>query len=445
MSEFCIKTTPSNKTLYRADILYFKEDGDTFSDFKPIHIKDGAIVIENGSICYCGEFTDAAKTIDDRATIVDYSGKLIMPGLIDAHTHSAQLDVIASYGEQLLDWLHNYTFLAEQRFDDLSYANQASAFFLDNCLKAGTTSAAIFCTVHKEATDALFEQASKRNMRIIAGKVMMDRNAPENLTDTAQHSYDDSKDLINKWHNKGRAQYAITPRFAITSTEQQLMAAQALAKEYPDVAVQTHISENHSEIDHTLSLFKWATDYLSVYERFELIRHNSLLGHGIHLSHHELNRIAEHQARIVFCPSSNLFLGSGLLDLAHLEHHNITTGMATDVGAGTRLCMLNTLSSAYQVGQLNHNPLGAMKAFYMATRGNAIALNIADKVGLLEPGYEADFIVLDSNNNDLLMHKQSIASDLHEQLFNLMILGDERAIARTYVNGECLYNRDAST
>jgi len=272
--------------------------------------------------------------------------------------------------------------------------------------------------------------------------VMMNRNAPEFLCDTPESSYQDSKALIEKWHNKGRQLYAVTPRFAITSTEEQLQKAGQLLEEYPDVYMQTHISENKDEVAFTKELFPDSLDYLDVYDQYGLLGQRSVFAHGIHLTPREHQRFRETQSSVSFCPTSNLFLGSGLLDIKELEQENVPYSVATDVGGGTSFSMLQTLNEAYKVTQLNGNKLSALKSLYLATLGNAKTLQLEDKIGSFKEGNEADFAVLDFNSTPLMSLKQSKCKTLAEKLFAMIILGDDRAVRATYVAGNCVHDRD---
>jgi len=312
-----------------------------------------------------------------------------MAGFIDPHIHFPQTQVIASWGSQLLDWLNNYTFPEESRYSDATLAETMARRFYDQLVGHGTTTAVAFCSVHKESAEAFFAEAARRDMRMIGGKVMMDRNAPEALRDTPQSGYDDSKELIAKWHGRGRALYAITPRFAITSTPEQLEMAGALAAEHPDCHIQTHLDENHAEIEFTAELYPNARDYLDVYQSYGLLGPKSLFGHCIHLKEREIAALAETGSHPVFCPTSNLFLGSGLFDDAGLRARGIVSGVATDVGAGTSYSMLQTMNEAYKVLQLQNQKLHPFRAFHWITRGNAVALGLEDRIGTLDAGTAA--------------------------------------------------------
>jgi guanine deaminase len=364
-----------------------------------------------------------------------------MPGFIDTHIHYPQVDVIASYGKQLLDWLNNYTFPTEIQFEDPDFAKETANFFLDELVKNGTTTALVFGTKHKQSVDAFFEASSARNTRMICGKVMMNRNAPDELCDDVQSSFDDSQALIDQWHGNGRQLYAVTPRFAITSTGEQLGKAGELLKNNPSIYMQTHLSENKDEIAFTMKLFPERKSYLDIYDHYGLLGPRSVFAHGIHLEDEDFKRLADTQSSISFCPMSNLFLGSGLFKLETANKFNTQVSVATDVGGGTSFSMLQTLSEAYKVCQLNGYSLDAKQAFYMATLGNAKTLMLDDKIGNFESGKEADFIVVDLESTALMARKQSKCKSLDEALFSLMILGDDRSIAETYVAGEQIYKK----
>ena len=427
--------------LFRASVLHFLSDPDVNGDNAYQFFADGALVVESGHVVELGEARELRGKYAD-AELVDYSGKLIIPGMIDTHIHFPQVEVIASYGEQLLDWLNNYTFPAERQFEDKEYASKIANFFLDELLKCGTTTALVFGTVHKQSVEAFFEASEKRNTRMICGKVMMDRNAPEFLTDTPESAYEDSKALIEAWHEKGRQLYAITPRFAITSTHEQLEKAGQLMAEYPDVFMQTHISENKDEVAFVRELFPEAKDYLDVYDEFGLLGPRSVFAHGIHLEPREHARLRETGASVSFCPTSNLFLGSGLLDVAKLEEEQVSYSVATDVGGGTSFSMLQTLNEAYKICQLQGQKLSPLKSLYLATLGNAKSLQLDDKIGSFQSGREADFAVLDFDATPLMSLKQSKCTTLDEKLFAMIILGDDRAVKATYVAGECAHERN---
>ncbi|HRO16398.1 MAG TPA: guanine deaminase, partial [Paracoccus sp. (in: a-proteobacteria)] len=364
------------KTLLRGRVLSFHADPHETAD-NHRYLEDGAILIEDGRIAAVGDYADLRA---DGVAEIDHRPHLILPGFIDPHIHFPQVQVIASWGAQLLDWLNTYTFPEEARFSDPDHAQRMAGAFLDLLTAHGTTTACAFCSVHPESADALFSAARARDMALIAGKVMMDRNAIPAVQDTAQRGYDESKALIGRWHGQGRLAYAITPRFAITSTPEQLQAAGALAAEHPDLHIQTHLSENRDEIAFTLSLYPQARDYLDIYDHYGLLGPRSLMGHAIHLGDREIARMSETGTRAVFCPTSNLFLGSGLFDADGLRAAGVVSGVATDVGGGSSYSMLTTLNEGYKVLQLRGQNLHPLAAFHWATRGNARALGMADRV-----------------------------------------------------------------
>jgi len=402
--------------------------------------EDGAILICEGRITAHGAYSDIVREAPE-AEVVDHRPHLLMPGFIDLHLHFPQVQVVASWGEQLLDWLNTYTFPAEVQFADPAHAERMARGFFDLILGHGTTTAVAFCSVHPTSADAYFAEAARRNMRMIGGKVMMDRNAPEGLTDTAQRGYDETKALIERWHGKGRGSYAISPRFAITSTPAQLEAAGALVGEHPDAYVQTHLSENRDEIDFTLSLYPDAPDYLGIYERYGLVSDKTLLGHAIHLEPREIELLTATGGQPVFCPTSNLFLGSGLFDDAGLRAKGILNGIATDIGAGTSYSMLQTLNEGYKILQLQNQKLHPLRAFHWITRGNAEVLGQVDQIGTLDAGTEADIVVLNAKATPAMALRAEAATSLSEELFILQMLGDDRAVAETYVAGEAMKPR----
>ncbi|QQE63716.1 guanine deaminase [Leptolyngbya sp. BL0902] len=406
------------------------------------YFADGLLVIENGHIAALGHFADLHSTYV-HLPLVDYSGHLITPGFIDTHIHYPQTGMMAAYGEQLLEWLNQYTFPTERQFQDPTHARQVADVFLDELLKNGTTTALVFAAVFPESVDALFEAALARNLRMISGKVLMDCNAPDYLRDTAQTGYDQSKALIEKWHGKGRLRYAVTPRFAGTSTEAQLKAAAKLLDEFPDVYLHTHLSENINEVAWIRELFPQYDGYLDVYDQTGLVRERSVFAHGVQLTDEEFRRLAQAKATISFCPTSNLFLGSGLfrIEQAKSADHPVKVGLGTDVGAGTSFSMLQTTNEAYKVAQLRGQKLSAFKALFLATLGGAQALCLEDTIGSFNPGNEADCVVLNPQATPLLaLRNQATLGDdmatLADTLFSLLMMGDDRAVAATYVLGQ---------
>jgi guanine deaminase len=400
------------------------------------YIEDGALLVADGVIVESGDFERVKASADSTTEIIDHRPHLMMPGFIDTHLHFPQMQVIASWGAQLLDWLNNYTFPEEARFSDQKHCDRMARAFYDQLTAHGTTTAVAYCSVHKQSADAYFAEAARRNMCMIGGKVLMDRNAPDNLTDTPQSGYDDSKELIARWHGNGRAHYAISPRFAITSTPEQMAMAGALVAEHPECFIQTHLSENHDEIAYTAELYPQARDYLDVYQSYGLLSEKMFLGHAIHLKAREIDALAETGAHPVFCPTSNLFLGSGLFDDAGLRARGISSAIATDIGGGTSYSMLTTLSEGYKILQLQGQKMHPLRAFHWITLGNATTLGLQDRIGNLEVGSDADVVVLNAAATVPMSIRMERATTLSEELFVLQTMGDDRAIAQTYVSGE---------
>lgn len=430
-----------NKKALRGQLLSFHHDPFLHGlEASYQYLSDGAVIIENGIIIAVGEAATILAQYPDIAC-ENHGQGLIMAGFVDAHVHYPQTQMIAAYGEQLLDWLNEYTFVVEQSFANPEHAQSVAKVFLQQLLCNGVTSAAVFSTVHRVSVDALLGAASQYNMRMMTGKVCMDRFAPDALLDNAQSAYDDSKALIEKWHGKGRNEYVLTPRFAPTSTHEQLCAISALAAEYPDVLIQSHLSENLGEMAWVKSLFPQAIDYTDVYDGYGLLRPRAIYGHGIHLSERELAVLSERQTAIAHCPTSNFFLGSGCFHVLNAKkaERPVHVALGSDVGAGTSFSMLQTMNEAYKAAQMNHAPYSALHAFYLASLGGAKALGLDDKIGSLAVGKEADIVVLDMRSTELIDYRMQYAEDLTEALFIQMILGDDRAIAATYIAGEKLH------
>ena len=421
----------------RGRVLTFTDDPATGGGSAPIYLEDGAVLVADGLVEAVGAARDILARAPRSATVDDHSGSIVMSGFIDAHIHYPQTQVIGSYGAQLLDWLHNYTFVEEQKFDDPAHCVRIAEFFLDELFRCGTTTAMVYCTVHPQSVEAFFTVAELRGARMIAGKTMMDRDAPAGLMDTAQRGYDESRALINRWRGRGRLEYAITPRFAVTSSKEQLEAAGALAREFPQAYVQTHLDENKAEIARVAELFPEAQSYLDVYDRAGLLGPRSVFGHCIHLEDSEVAALAGSRSVAAFCPTSNLFLGSGLFDQARLTRAGARIALATDVGGGTSYSMLRTAAEGYKVLQLNRQSWPALQAFYRMTLGNARALSLDDRIGSVEAGKEADLVVLDSRATPAMAHRMETADgELEAELFVLITMGDDRAVRQTYIAGE---------
>ncbi len=438
---------------FRAKILHFTDQPDPITGAGIEYFDDGVLVVEQGRVKALGDAQQMAAAGFDLQSCQHFPDQLIMPGFIDSHIHYPQTSVIASYGEQLLDWLNNYTFPSEARFANAEFAALAAHEFLKILLQNGTTTAMVYTTVFAQSTEAFFAAAAQMNLRMISGKVMMDRNAPDYLLDTPASSEQDCRALIERWHQQGRQLYALTPRFAPTSTPEQLAGTGKLYAQYPGLYLQTHLSENLQEMAWIKELYPKARDYLDVYDQFGLLGPRSVFGHGIHLSDLEVERLAQTGSGIAFCPTSNLFLGSGLLDMARLENAGVPVSLATDVGGGTSFSQLRTLAEAYKVLQLQGQNLHPLKGFYMATLGNARALQLDNYLGNFAPGKEADFVVINLGATPLqALRQSSVQSDspdsvksLAEKLFALMTLGDEHNIAHTYVMGKKVFSRAPAT
>lgn len=405
------------------------------------YIEDGVLIAEQGKIRWFGSWDDAQAYLPANVEIQHYPEQLIIPGMIDTHIHFPQTEMVGAYGEQLLSWLNTYTFPTEIQFKDKAYAQGIAKFFVQELLKNGTTTALVFCTVHPESVDALFEAAAQQQMRLIAGKVMMDRHAPEALCDTAESAYDDSKALIEKWHGQGRALYAITPRFAPTSTPEQLERAGQLKAEFPDVYVHTHLSENRDEIAWVKDLFPEQNGYLDVYHHYGLTGNRSVFAHCVHLEDQEWQCMHDTDSAIAFCPTSNLFLGSGLFPLKKTWQQQVKVGLGTDIGAGTSFSLLQTVNEAYKVQQLQGDKLSAFESLYHATLGGAKALDLDDKLGNFNVGKEADFVVLNLKPTALQQLRQSRSKSIEDSLFALFTMGDDRNIEATYIYGQKAYSQ----
>jgi guanine deaminase len=409
-----------------------------------VYESDAIVAMADGKITHFGSASKIEEQLPPGTKVKNY-GKdaLISAGFIDSHVHFPQTPMIAAYGEQLLDWLNKYTFPTEQKYSDKEFARSVAKVFLAENLRNGITCGCVYCTVYPQSVDALFEEAEKLGMRIAAGKVMMDRNAPEKLLDTPKTGYDDSKALIKTWHNRGRLMYAITPRFAPTSSREQLEATGALSKEHADCYMQTHVSENKGEVAWVKELFPERKGYLDVYDHYSLCRPRAVFGHGIHLTDDEMQCMHHTGSAISHCPTSNFFLGSGYFNIqrAMQKDRPVRVGLGTDLGAGTSFSILATLNEAYKAAQLNSYALSAGHAYYVATRGTAHAMYLEDKIGSLGAGMEADVIVLDMKSTPIINYRMSHAKDFNEALFIQMTMGDDRAVQATYIAGNLLYER----
>jgi len=430
----------------RGTLVWFRDDPSLTDAASAMCVEtDGVVAMAEGRIVACGPATEVLPTLPPGVRPAHYPDTLILPGFIDAHTHYVQAEMIGSCGAQLLDWLTRYTFKAEQAFADPAHCADIAERFCDELLRHGTTTALTFCAVYPQSVEALFAESARRNMRLVAGKVLMDRHAPGDLTDTAQEGYDDSKALLERWHGRGRSLYAITPRYAGSSSSAQLELAGTLWREHPDAYLHSHLAESCAEVTWVGKLFPEARDYVDVYERYGLLGRRALYAHGIYLNDRELQRLAETETALVHCPTSNLFLGSGLFRLHATRQHGVPVALGTDIGAGTSYSLLQTMGAAYKIAQLHGQTFGAAHAYYTATLGAARALALDDRLGKLEPGYEADLVVLDPAATPALELRTARAECVEDRLFALMIMGDDRAVRATYIAGALAHDRDADT
>ncbi|MEQ8514868.1 MAG: guanine deaminase [Chromatocurvus sp.] len=431
---------------HRGALLHFLQDPDTASPAPAWeHYADGLLVIDRDRVLSAGPAATLLPELPPDCPVQVHEDALILPGFIDTHIHLPQMEVVGAHGEQLLEWLEKYVFPAEAKFADPDYASDISERFLDELLRNGTTTALVFGSVHATSVDAFFSACERRNLRMIAGKAMMDRHCPDSVRDSADSSYRDSRMLIERWHGRGRLRYAVTPRFAPTSSPAQLALAGKLLQEHPGVYLHTHMSENLDEVAWVERLFPDAPHYLGTYDAAGLLGRRSVFAHCIHLSDDEWARLAETHSNVAFCPTSNLFLGSGLFPLSCARRHGVSVGLGTDIGGGTSFSLLQTLNEAYKVLQLRGEHLSPFKAFYLATLGGAEALDLADTVGNFTPGKEADFVIMDTACTPLLAFRQPHCRDLGELLFVLSTLGDDRAIRQTWSGGRCVHQRDTAT
>ncbi len=425
---------------YRAQLLHFRAHADNMAESSPTpphqYESDGLLLVAEGKILAAGAWENLHTRLDANTLLHDWRGKLIVPGFIDTHIHYPQTDIIASPAEGLLPWLEQYTFPTESQFHDPHHAREVADFFLDELLRCGTTTALVYCTVHPQSVDEFFSASQARNTRMIAGKVLMDQHCPANLQDSAEQGIADSEALILRWHGQGRQLYAITPRFAPTSSQRQMQLAGELAKRYPDTFIQTHVAENKQEIAWVRELYPSQRSYLAVYQHYGLLRPRTVLGHGIWLDETDRACVRDSGASVAVCPSSNLFLGSGLFDFANADRSRMPYALASDVGGGTSFSMLQTMHAAYAVARLNGTFLSGLRMFYLATLGAAQQLGLAHQIGHFGVGTEADFVLLDPQATPLLARRSKQAGSLEELLFVLALLGDDRAVAATCVAGK---------
>lgn len=432
-----------NSEAIRADFLHcLRDPGLDGADTGAVeHLRDGLLLIRDGRIERLALAADVLPTLGPEVVVHDRRGKLVVPGFVDTHVHFPQIDVIASHGTQLLDWLERYTFPEEQRFAQAAHAHEAAEFFLDRLLENGTTTASVFCTVHPGSVDAFFEAASRRGLLMIAGKCLMDRHAPDGLRDTAQGGVADSRALIERWHGQGRNRYSITVRFAVTSSPEQLALAGALAAQHPTVRIQSHVAENRDEVAWVARLFPERRSYLDVYDHYHLLRERAVYAHCIWLDDTDRARMAASGTAVSMCPTSNLFIGSGLYDLRPSVSAGIRIGVGSDVGGGTGYSMLRTLGEAYKVQQLLGGGLHPAYGLYLATLGGARSLHLDDRIGSFAPGRDADLVVLDPAATPLLARRTGLRDDPLDTFFALMTLADDRVVLETWAQGRAVHRR----
>ncbi|MCF8505134.1 MAG: guanine deaminase [Caulobacter sp.] len=430
----------SDVRAWRAALVHCLDDPGRAGPDAVVHHADGLLLVEDGCVAACGAWADLAPTLAADVIVEALPGRLLSPGFIDTHIHFPQIDMIAAFSGQLLDWLEHKTFPAERAFADRSHADAAAQAFLDELLRNGTTTAMVFGSVHRASVDALFEAALARNMRLIAGKSLMDRG-PADLSDTEPGGRAETEVLIRDWSRRGRLGYAVTPRFALSSSPEQLASAGEILRAHDHVWMQTHLAENPREVEAVARAFPDARDYLDVYDRFGLVTDRSVFAHCIHMSDRSLHRMSEAGAAISHCPTSNLFLGSGLFDLARAQAHGVAVGLGTDVGAGTSFSMLSTAAAACNVAQMRGGMLDPLRAFWLATRGGARALGLEDRIGSFAVGCEADFVALDTAATPLLARRLAGVSNIREILFALMVLGDDRVVADAWLAGVRAHRR----
>jgi guanine deaminase len=425
----------------RGHLLHCRDDPFRVGPSALESFEDGVMVVVDGRIAAIGPYSELASLAASCGSLVHRPGMLILPGFVDAHVHSVQTDVIASPGRSLLDWLERFTFPGEARFAEQQVCEEVASFFLHELLRNGTTAASIFASVHPASCDAVFAQAHALGMRVNCGKVLMDRHVPEKIRDTPELAQRQSLELIDRWHGKGRLRYAITPRFAPTSSPEQMRIAGEILASRDDLHLQSHLAENRDEVQWVKDLYPDARSYLDVYDRYGLLGHRTTYAHCIWLDGADRQRMASSGAGIAFCPTSNLFLGSGLFDLRSCAEAGIAIGLGSDVGGGTSFSMLRTMSEAYKVAQLQGYTADPGLCLYLGTLGSAKALGLDSFIGNFAIGKEADFIVCDPGATPLLARRMARSESAAEQLFVLMTLGDDRVVAETYVQGLCRYSR----
>lgn len=436
----------------RGEMITFKEDPFLVEDESRcyVHYNDALVVMQDGKILAAGPFAKVSPLYPDLEDIDRYEDAVILPGMIDCHVHYVQSPMIGSFGDTLLKWLNQYTFPTEIRFSDKSFAESVASQFFTQILSQGTTTANVFSTTYQSSVDALFEESERYNTRVITGKVLQDRNLPDALRDkSAEQSVQLASDLLEKWHGRGRQLYAVIPRFAPTSTPTQLKLAGELYQAHvkDGVYMHTHLDEADDEIEWAMSLFPEAANYTDIYRRFGLLGNRSVLAHCCLLKEEEWQMMHDYDCSVGHCPSSNLFLGDGMFKFWECKQANrpVRMGVGTDVGAGTNFSLPRQLNEAYKVGMLHKQSIGALKSYYMATKGGAQALHLEDKIGSLEPGFEADVTVLDMKPTEFLEWRMQFNDFILDRLFILQTLSPDNLARATYVAGKKVYDRERET
>lgn len=408
-----------------------------FSDpvFEEIH--KGAIAIDRkGKILSIGQASQLKKKFSPKHTD-NYTDGFLVPGFVDTHIHFPQMSQIGSYGESLLGWLEKYIFPEEEEMTDPKRVKHFAPLFFRELVRNGTTTSMVLSNSDFRTTELLFQEAEALAIRTVIGKVSMDRLAPKVLLRTAKTDEEESEKLIAKWHGKeGRLFYSITPRFSLSCSQEMLKLLGQMCERHPSVRIQTHFSENLEEIKLVHQTFPKAKDYLQTYEDFGLINERTVLAHCLHASSDELKRLSLKKAHLSHCPTSNLFLGSGLFPLKNIQTHSINVSVGTDVGAGTSFSIWNTLAAAYQVQRLQQYNITPSQLLFLATLGGAKALGLESEIGNFEVGKSADIQVLDWSKNPILKARIESSHDSTQRFFACLFHFEPELIQSVYVNGK---------
>jgi len=443
-----------NRTIHRGKIFTFKDQA-TIKNIQGLIpdslfvnndelelLRDGALIVKDGLIEKVCDYHELTEQELDEYKVIDHRPSLIAPGFIDSHMHSTQTSAVGAYGEQLLDWLEGYIFPSEVAFKSEISGKREFDILLKELFKNGTTSICSYLPQSYDGADLLFEMVDQYNMSAVLGNTIMTDGHPDLITDP-KTSMDISEKLCNKWHNKGGIKYALTPRFALSTTEETLGLCQEFMQSHQDVYVQTHLNENKNEIKDTLAKYPWAQDYLGVYEKYGLLTDKTILGHCIHMSDSEYSRIKDYGTIMANCPTSNNYLGSGLFNYKKAIDDGIKFSFASDWAAGNTLSMFRVMDDAYKVGMLNGYKLETLTRWFGATLGSAQTLGLDAEIGSLEKGKKADFIVINPYRSDLLSYRLESCYNLLDYLFSISALGDDRIIESTYISGKKVYTQES--